>query len=238
MGGTALEGMAVVAVCGLLGAALLALGYLMYRRRQSESAGDVVAFRFLRPVFRYGLALLSALSLGRLLYAMLWESVFQKGLYADVVPMGVSLALAGIVGYYVASMLLEKSRRVFRGSWPGVLTVCAGAVILCCLVSVDFFGVEAWVPEKDEVASVDVYGGDYMSLAAYQHTITLSAAHRRGADRPGPGPPPDSAGIAYLRVGAGPVLACRRDQGRPGDLVELSDPGLHPHRRQPGQARL
>ena len=171
-----LEGMAVVAVCGLLGAALLALGYLMYRRRQSESAGDVVAFRFLRPVFRYGLALLSALSLGRLLYAMLWESVFQKGLYADVVPMGVSLALAGIVGYYVASMLLEKSRRVFRGSWPGVLTVCAGAVILCCLVSVDFFGVEAWVPEKDEVASVDVYGGDYMSLAAYQHTITLSAA--------------------------------------------------------------
>ena len=171
-----LEGMAVVAVCGLLGAALLALGYLMYRRRQSESAGDVVAFRFLRPVFRYGLALLSALSLGRLLYAMLWESVFQKGLYADVVPMGVSLALAGIVGYYVASMLLEKSRRVFRGSWPGVLTVCAGAVILCCLVSVDFFGVEAWVPEKDEVASVDVYGGDYMSLAAYQHSITLSTA--------------------------------------------------------------
>lgn len=163
-----LEGMAVVAVCGLLGAALLALGYLMYRRRQSESAGDVVAFRFLRPVFRYGLALLSALSLGRLLYAMLWESVFQKGLYADVVPMGVSLALAGIVGYYVASMLLEKSRRVFRGSWPGVLTVCAGAVILCCLVSVDFFGVEAWVPEKDEVASVDVYGGDLLTLTNQQ----------------------------------------------------------------------
>lgn len=170
-----LEGMAVVAVCGLLGAALLALGYLMYRRRQSESAGDVVAFRFLRPVFRYGLALLSALSLGRLLYAMLWESVFQKGLYADVVPMGVSLALAGIVGYYVASMLLEKSRRVFRGSWPGVLTVCAGAVILCCLVSVDFFGVEAWVPEKDEVASVDVYGGDLLTLT-YQQGIELTAA--------------------------------------------------------------
>ena len=170
-----LEGMAVVAVCGLLGAALLALGYLMYRRRQSESAGDVVAFRFLRPVFRYGLALLSALSLGRLLYAMLWESVFQKGLYADVVPMGVSLALAGIVGYYVASMLLEKSRRVFRGSWPGVLTVCAGAVILCCLVSVDFFGVEAWVPEKDEVASVDVYGGDLLTLT-YQQGMELTAA--------------------------------------------------------------
>lgn len=170
-----LEGMAVVAVCGLLGAALLALGYLMYRRRQSESAGDVVAFRFLRPVFRYGLALLSALSLGRLLYAMLWESVFQKGLYADVVPMGVSLALAGIVGYYVASMLLEKSRRVFRGSWPGVLTVCAGAVILCCLVSVDFFGVEAWVPEKDEVASVDVYGGDLLTLTN-QQGMELTAA--------------------------------------------------------------
>lgn len=169
-----LEGMAVVAVCGLVGAALLALGYLIYRRRQSESAGDVVAFRFLRPVFRYGLALLSALSLGRLLYAMLWESVFQEGLYADVVPVGVSLALAGIVGYYAASMLLEKSRRVFRGSWPGVLTVCAGAVILCCLVSVDFFGVEAWVPEKDEVASVEVYGGGELTLTS-QQGMELSA---------------------------------------------------------------
>ena len=169
-----LEGMAVVAVCGLVGAALLALGYLIYRRRQSESAGDVVAFRFLRPVFRYGLALLSALSLGRLLYAMLWESVFQEGLYADVVPVGVSLALAGIVGYYAASMLLEKSRRVFRGSWPGVLTVCAGAVILCCLVSVDFFGVEAWVPEKDQVASVEVYGGGELTLTS-QQGMELSA---------------------------------------------------------------
>ena len=91
----------------------------MYRRRQSESAGDVVAFRFLRPVFRYGLALLSALSLGRLLYAMLWESVFQKGLYADVVPMGVSLALAGIVGYYVASMLLRRAVGCSGGAGPG-----------------------------------------------------------------------------------------------------------------------
>ena len=114
-----LEGMAVVAVCGLLGAALLALGYLMYRRRQSESAGDVVAFRFLRPVFRYGLALLSALSLGRLLYAMLWESVFQKGLYADVVPMGVSLALAGIVATTWPPCSWRRAAGCSGGAGPG-----------------------------------------------------------------------------------------------------------------------
>lgn len=159
-----LDGQWIVALYGLLGAALLVLGYLMYRRRRSESAGDVAAFRLLRPVFRYGLAFLSALTLGRVIYTVLWEAVFQKGLYADVVPMGVSMALAGIVGYYIASMLLEKTARVFRGSWPGALTVCAGAAILCCLVSVDLFGAEAYVPEKEDIAWVELFGGEDISL--------------------------------------------------------------------------
>ena len=45
---------------------LLGLAYMMYRRRRSESAGDVVAVGWLRPVFRYGVAALSALLGGQL----------------------------------------------------------------------------------------------------------------------------------------------------------------------------
>lgn len=66
----------------LAGLALLGLGYLLYRRRPSESAGDVAAFRGLRPVFRWGLALLSALTLGYLLYE-LFCTPFQWGCYAN-----------------------------------------------------------------------------------------------------------------------------------------------------------
>lgn len=150
----ALRGLWVVALYALAGVAMLALAWFLYQGRHSERAGDVVAFRWLRPVFRYGVALLSGLTVGRLLYYLLWESLFQKGSYADVLPLFVCVALGGLLGFYAASMLLEKTRRVFRGSLLGAGIVCAGAAVLCLLVSVDVFGVERRVPDMDEIKSV------------------------------------------------------------------------------------
>ena len=51
----------------------------LYQKRHSESAGDVVAFQWLRPVFRYGSALLGGLTVGRLLFEVFWETLFQRG---------------------------------------------------------------------------------------------------------------------------------------------------------------
>ena len=151
-----LRGLWVVALYALAGLAMLALAWFLYQKRHSERAGDVVAFRWLRPVFRYGVALLSGLTVGRLLYFFLWESLFQKGSYADVLPLFVCVALGGLLGFYAASMLLEKTRRVFRGSLLGAGVVCAGAAVLCLLVSVDVFGVERRVPDMDEIKSVQM----------------------------------------------------------------------------------
>lgn len=152
-----LRGLWVVALYALAGLALLALSWFLYRRRHSESAGDVVAFRWLRPIFRYGVALLSGLTIGRLLYELLWREIFQKGDYADPLPMAVCLFLAGLLGYYGASMLLAKSRRVFgKKSLPGVGIVAAGAAALCLLVSVDLFGLERKIPALDEIESVTI----------------------------------------------------------------------------------
>ena len=149
-----LTGLWVVALYALAGLAMLALAWFLYKKRHSECAGDVVAFRWMQPVFRYGIALLSALTLGQLLYELLWHELFQRGKYADVLPMFVCTALTGLLGYYAASMLLAKSKRVFRGSLKGVGIVCAGAAALMLLVSVDVLGIERRVPALDEIASV------------------------------------------------------------------------------------
>ena len=154
-----LTGLWVVALYALAGLALLAVSWLLFRRRHSERAGSVVAFSWLRPVFRYGVSLLSALTLGRLVYELMWASLFQHGGYADLLPMCVCMAAGGALGYYVASMLLEKSLRVFKGSWPGLAAVCAGAALLCVLTSLDIFGAERWTPDPEEVESVHL--GDY-----------------------------------------------------------------------------
>jgi len=177
-----LRGLWIVALYALAGLAMLAVSWFLYKKRHSESAGDVVAFRWLRPVFRYGAALLSGMSLGLLLYELLWSEIFQKGSYADPLPMAVCLFLGGLIGYYVASMLLEKSRRVFRKSLPGVGIVAAGAAALCLLVSVDVFGLEQKIPALDDIESVTLTdrgleSGPYFMEDNPEQAAALRALH-------------------------------------------------------------
>ena len=151
-----LTGFGTVAIYGLVGLLMFGLALALYLRRKSETAGDVVAFRWLRPVFRYGVALAFALTTGRALYALIWGSLFQSGNYAEAVPMAFCMAIAGLTGYYVASMLLEKSLRVFRGSALGAIVVVAVCAVICAGISMDLFGVESYVPEMEDIDTVYV----------------------------------------------------------------------------------
>ena len=155
-----LSGFGVVALYGLAGVVFFALAWLLYQRRASESAGNVVAFRWLRPLFRFGVALVFALTTGQALYAIIWGSIFQQGDYADVAPMAACMAVTGLVGYYAASMLLDKTLRVFRGSLPGAAVAVCAAAVLCFGASVDVLGIESYVPEMDELDSVYFYTSD------------------------------------------------------------------------------
>ena len=149
----------LIAVYAAVGVALLALAWLMYRRRRSESAGDVVSVNWMKPVFRYGWAAFSAILGGRLLYALFWES-FQNGLYFTVLPMILCMIVGGAVGYYAASMLLAKTLRVFRSTWKGMLAVALGCIALCAAMKFDVFGVVRRVPAADSVKQVNLYAAD------------------------------------------------------------------------------
>ena len=149
----------LIAAYAAAGAALLGLAWLLYRRRRSESAGDVVAVGWMKPVFRYGCAAYSAILGGRLLYALFWES-FQNGLYFTVLPMILCMIVGGAVGYYAASMLLAKTLRVFRSTWKGMLAVALGCAALCGAMKCDLFGVVRRVPAPDSVKLVNVYAAE------------------------------------------------------------------------------
>ena len=151
-----LENAWLIAAYAAAGLVFLALAYLLYRRRESERAGDVVAVRVFRPVFRFGVAALSALLGGRLLYALLWES-FQAGDTFTPVPMAIFLIVAGLIGYYAASMLLAKSLRVFRGSAVGALCLVAACVAFCAGMRYDLFGIERRIPDQNEITQLEIY---------------------------------------------------------------------------------
>lgn len=152
----------LIAAYAAAGAVLLGLAWLLYRRRRSESAGDVVAVGWMKPVFRYGCAAYAAILGGRLLYALLWEN-FQGGQYFTVLPMILCMIAGGAIGYYAASMLLAKTPRVFRSTWKGMLAVALGCAALCGAMKCDLFGVVRRVPAPDSVKLVNVYaaGSNY-----------------------------------------------------------------------------
>lgn len=151
-----LENAWLIAAYAAAGLVFLALAYLLYRRRESERAGDVVAVRVFRPVFRFGVAALSALLGGRLLYALLWES-FQAGDTFTPVPLAICLIVAGLIGYYAASMLLAKSLRVFRGSAVGALCLVAACAAFCAGMRYDLFGIERRIPDQNEITQLEIY---------------------------------------------------------------------------------
>lgn len=163
-----LQNFYLVGVYALVGLVLAALALALYRRRRSETAGDVVAVGWLRPVFRYGVAGLCALLGGQLLYSLFWYG-FQQGDYYDTLPMVVCLLAAGAIGYYGASMLLAKSLKVFRGSWKGLLAVLAGCALVCCTLHFDLLGITSRVPEAGQIKSLDVW------VAGNSYTLTPEA---------------------------------------------------------------
>lgn len=174
----------VIAVYALAGVALLGCAWLLYRRRRSECAGDVVAVGWMKPVFRYGVALCAAVTGGTLLYHLFFNS-FQKGSTVMPLPMAVCMAAAGLVGYYIASMLLAKSFHVFRGSWKGALASVAAAGAVCAVIALDPAGVKSWRPEAGNLESVSLslssdYGrgisADIADPAAIQKVLDLHGA--------------------------------------------------------------
>lgn len=145
----------LVAVYAAVGAALAIAALLLYRSRHIESAGDVVAVKLVRPLFKYGVALCAGLSGGMFSYQLL------SGL-SSLTLMGWIL-FWGLVGYFAAEMLLRKSFRVLP-AWKGAVPLAAAIVFLSLSVHYDWYGFESRVPDPSQVTRVTV---DSLQSAPY-----------------------------------------------------------------------
>lgn len=141
-------------VFALVGIVFMALGLVMYRKRNLECAGDAVAVRWLAPVFQV-IAAVAGIAGAVICLEMFFYSMLKK----DVILY--SLAFCGMaVGWFVGKMLLERSTRVFRPkNWTGLGVMTAIFVVSLTMTHFDVFGIETWTPRADKVASVDIgYG--------------------------------------------------------------------------------
>ena len=169
----------ILAAYALAGLVIALIALLLYRTRKSEMTGSTVAFPWATPIFKYGVAFCTAVSLGQFLYYFLFGQYRSSG--NDSLPGTIlCMAAAGLVGYFVAEMLIKKSFRVFRAGAKGAVIVSLALVLLGVVMSFDLTGYEKRVPDESEIESA-FYTFSGMTNVTTDDADTirrLTAAHR------------------------------------------------------------
>ena len=179
---------------------LLGVSYLLYRLRHSEAAGDSVAFRWAKPVFRYVLAVVGGLALGLGLFWMVFDGGYDRsreGLLA-------CLLLMTVLCYFAADMLIKKDLHVFKQGWKGMLAACGVVVLLFVAMCLDLFGYVRYVPDAAQVKSVDVtidaQSYAYAENCTDEETILAAIAAQKAAVEQGRGEAEESVDFNTLTL--------------------------------------
>lgn len=128
-----------------IGAVLLALSALLYRKRQLESAGDTISFRPAAPIF----LVIYTLCVGAVLY---WIAEFTGS-----VMQYIFLFIGFGIGFFTGRMLLERRVRIFSGkTWAffGIFLAVFSATL--GLTALDPAGITRYVPEAEQVTSTEL----------------------------------------------------------------------------------
>lgn len=136
------------------------LALLIYKRRQVETAGDVIALRPVKPIFKYGAAFSAALLFGFILYELIGQGSDENAMWRILACM----LPAGFVGYYAAEMLLKKSFHVIKKGLLGWLVFSGVLIVLIMAMKLDVFGYERTVPDASNVNQAVI--GQYVNLSS------------------------------------------------------------------------
>lgn len=143
---------ALIYICGAV--VLCALAYWLYKIRNLENYGEVVAFAPLRPVFVY----LTAAFISALGY-----------MYLSVINDGASLwwiLVFGIMGVIAAYMISNKSFSL-KGAWKPSSIVFVCFMLLFISVKCDIFGYERRVPKLSKIDGVCLISDDSIRKTTY-----------------------------------------------------------------------
>ncbi len=119
-----------------------------YKKRKLESAGDLLTFQWIKPVFRWGMGICTGYAVAVFAAAFL-NDVFIR---IPAVSFLVLVILFAFIGFFIADMLVQKSFRVFtrnRFKEYGLFFVFALAGFLC--LSAVAHILEQDIPQEEQV---------------------------------------------------------------------------------------
>ena len=147
-------------IYGAVGIVFALFALLLIKNRRMETAGDVVAVKPLKPIFKYCMSFGCALVLGVVINSIIFSNSLYSGYGSTDVLILILCMLAGaFIGYFAAEMLMRKTLRVFqRPNWVGYALTCIVVIALIMSCEFDLFGFEKNVPDASEVETVSLYG--------------------------------------------------------------------------------
>lgn len=158
--------------------ALVLLSWLFYRRRQLESAGDVVSYNWMKPIFRWLIGFCGGIGLSLILTVIFFLNSRYETLFLILMSV-----IFSCICFLLSEMILQKGFRIFKRrvwlEWMG----CAAAVLFVLIgVQTDLFGLERRIPETDEVAAVLIENAYDISTDDPAQIEEIEEIHRRIVD--------------------------------------------------------
>ena len=131
---------------------LTAAALLLYRKRRMESAGDVIAVKSLRPVFKFCVTACSALCFGLLFFVII--STLFTSLSMSMLILSAGLIIGAFIGYFASEMLLKKSFHVFKGNWKGFVITVILCIVFAFVCVTDLFDLSSQLPDIDDIEMI------------------------------------------------------------------------------------
>lgn len=131
---------------------LYIISFIAYEKRPAEGATQAITFKLFRPIFWYGVTFCSML-----LGGMYFAETQGIDAYGWII---FGYVTATIIGYYVATMILQKSWRVF-GHYKGLGIFVASMLVIALMIKIDVFGYEKRLPHLEDVQQVYFGGNNY-----------------------------------------------------------------------------
>ncbi len=151
------NGWIALAVYAAVGIVFAVLAMAIIKRRRMEAAGDVVALKPLKPVFKYCLSVGCALVLGIVIYETVFSRVTTLYGAEAMLFMLLFMLFGAFVGYFAAEMLMQKTLHVFSGrNWIGIGATAFLIIALMICGEYDVFGIESKLPDANEVKGVSI----------------------------------------------------------------------------------
>ncbi len=144
---------------------LLVIAYQLYRRRAIETAGEMSAFAFIRPVIRW------TITFGvPVFFAM---CVTDVGGFDSFAVFLVLYVIFAIFCFLFTEMVLKKNFRILTRK---LVAECAACIVIFGLlftgIHMDAFRLQRHIPQTDEIAEVTLDGGTITISDSDPETIT------------------------------------------------------------------